>query len=84
MMKINESKLSSQAQELIKLAGAGNSESAPPNVAKIIQDRPELLAGLNEYLAWHADHWVAVSQTTAQTSVPHPLSGISESLGRKK
>ncbi len=82
-MRVDEANLSPKAKKLIELAGVGKNSSSPPDVAKILQDNPELIGGLNEYLAWHADHWTQISQVSEQNPVPHPLTGISRVLGKK-
>lgn len=79
---VDVSKLSPQTQELIKLAGAGD-RSGPADIQAVLASRPDLIAGINEYLAWHREHWMSVSQDQTTSPIAHPLSGISQSLDQR-
>lgn len=65
--------MSAEAQRLVELTKSnqnGGSFSSL-DVTKVLGDHPELMVGLNEYLAWRDDENKAIGETKQVVSIEH-------------
>jgi len=82
------SKLSVEAQELIKLTTSkgdwGGHLDASVDVGTLLQGRPELLKGMKEYLQWRDDANKAIAETKKTAPLGHELRKLIAKLPKKK
>jgi len=82
------SKLSAEAQELIDLTtskgGMKGYRDPSIDVEALLRDRPELLKGMNEYLAWRDDQNRMIEETKTAQPLGHEVSKNIAELAKKK
>jgi hypothetical protein len=78
---MDESKLSPEARRLIELAQYDRFREPEIDLQTVLSEHPELIAGLNEYMVWYADHCRAVAKQEQQKPVAH---GTSEAVRQIK
>jgi len=75
MSAVNE--LSAQAQELIRLTFDGHENPLEGvKLSQVLAEHPELMSGLDEYVAWRDERLRAVAQIDTTPSVGHSTSGV--------
>lgn len=76
-MSIDITTMSAEAQKLVELTkgGAygelGDKGFSGLDVSKVLRDHPELMAGLNEYMAWRDDMNKAIGETKQLVPIAH-------------
>lgn len=88
MGRIEIEKLSPEAQELIRLTKdiirSDYDDWRKADVEKLLLERPELLKGLNEYLAWRDESMKTISETKKSVPVAHELRQLANKLRDRK
>ena len=88
-MSDGNSGMSAEALKLVELTKSGAEQFGDRgfskiDVTKVLQDHPELMAGLNEYLAWRDDENKAIGETTQVAPVTHSVQETLRNLQKKK
>jgi len=79
--------MSAEAQKLVELTeGSGGSGSGFSNldVTHVLKDHPELMAGLNEYLAWRDHANKAIGETKQTVPMAHSIQQSLRNLRKQK
>ena len=83
-MACDTSKLSPEALELIKLTGDGDGRRMDNlDVAALLQKRPELLKGMNEYLGWRDTANQMIAETKKSALFGHEMSKLITKLPKR-
>ncbi len=82
--------MSAEAQKLVELTesrgckGFSGGDFSSFDVTQVLKDHPELLAGLNEYLAWRDDANKAIGETKQVAPIAHTIQKSLRNLRKQK
>jgi hypothetical protein len=86
-MRGNVGGLSPAAQKLVELtkdaSGGYGEDLSGLDVSKVLQDHPDLMSGLNEYLTWRDNENRDIGETKQATPTGHEMSRLLISISKK-
>lgn len=87
-MRGDEGGLSPAAQKLVELTRAASADYhgglSNLDVSKVLQEHPELMSGLNEYMAWRDNENRMIGETKSVSPVGHEVQAQLRKLRKGK